>query len=229
MNFKLPCPACKKPVANGATKCPHCLTHYTAEQMAERKSGAKAGFIGLGVIVAGIVLTVYACSGEDQASPSTSEAAVSIPRPAGSVAASDSQIAAVDVFAETRHASIKVDLKQGWKDASIPAQAALVLEAAGAAISAGKSEIPASNATVNFWFTAPLDDGTRGKVMEFRIMTDDLRRADYAGSPPQALLEYARDIEVNYRARAGVSAFCDSNRAANPAFCAGAVKRNGSA
>lgn len=73
MSFKLPCPACKKPVINGATKCPHCLTVYSPEQLAERKSNAKAGFIGMAAIVLGIVLSVYACSGKDEPAPAPQE------------------------------------------------------------------------------------------------------------------------------------------------------------
>lgn len=141
----------------------------------------------------------------------------------GTLAAADSQIVNVDVFEETKHASVKVDLDQGWAESSLPSQVAMVLESAGKAIKAGGSEIPAENATINFWFTAPMEDGSRDKVMEFRIKTDDLRHNDYKSSTPQALLEYVSKPEVKYAARAGVDEYCSSNASSNPAFCA-AVK-----
>lgn len=64
--MKMPCPACKKPVEVGATKCPHCQTEYTPEQIAEMKGGVKAGLIAIAVIFVAIFLLVWTCSGEDE-------------------------------------------------------------------------------------------------------------------------------------------------------------------
>ena len=230
MSFNIPCPACKKPVKNGASKCPHCHTVYSAQQMDERKRGAKMGFIGLGVAALALCLAVYACSGgsDDSAKP-TAEAPAQSAVPdavAGTVAASDRQIVGVDVYSETAHANVKADLAEGWDEASLPDQAAAIVEAAGKAIKAGKSEIVPGIETVTFWFTSPLDDGTRGKVMQFRILSSDLRTADYANLPPAQLLNYASDVEVKYRAREGVAEFCASNASTNRAFCAAAIKQH---
>lgn len=67
MSFKTPCPACKEPVANSATKCPHCRTEFSPEQLAEMKGGRKASLIGCGVLALGFVIAVATCSGEEAA------------------------------------------------------------------------------------------------------------------------------------------------------------------
>lgn len=175
-------------------------------------------FIGVLIAVLGLL---GGCGEAEQQSAKIGDQAESRQAKPGTLAASESQIAGVDVFEETKHASVKVDLVHGWAESSLPMQVALVLESTGKAIKSGQSEIPKSNETINFWFTAPFEDGTRGKVMEFRVKTSDLRGADYESEPPQSLLEYAIKPEVKYAARAGVDEYCRSNSASNPVFCAG--------
>lgn len=165
------------------------------------------------------LLTLLGACGEAQPDHNGAEKVERREAKRGTLAAAEGQVAGVDVFEDTKHASVKVDLDQGWTESSLPMQVALVLDATGKAIKSGQSEIPSNNETINFWFTSPLEDGGRGKVMEFRVKTDDLRNTDYKTNPPQSLLEYAIKPEVKYAARAGVDDYCRSNLSSNPVFC----------
>ncbi|MBB6191495.1 hypothetical protein FHS51_001722 [Sphingobium wenxiniae] len=142
---------------------------------------------------------------------------------AGTVRAADPQIAEVQAYLATRHASIKVNLDQMWSDGDLTKHAALVLKAAGQAIKNEASDLPASIETVNFWFTAPLIDGhgkeTRGKVLEFRMKTAELKLVEYGKIAPEGLLEFADDIEVRVPAREGINTYCRQNRPTSPLFC----------
>ncbi|GLV28480.1 hypothetical protein TomTYG75_10020 [Sphingobium sp. TomTYG75] len=141
----------------------------------------------------------------------------------GTVAASDEQIAEVKAFADTKFASVKVDLKQGWSEEDLPVQAAMVVEAAGKAIKAGAADLPPPIETIDFWFTAPLFDlygkESRSKVLQFRVKTADLRQVQYGKIAPQGMLEFAEDVYVRPAARQGVAEYCADNMRSNGLFC----------
>lgn len=148
--------------------------------------------------------------------------------PAGTVAASDDQIAEVNAYAETKFASVKVDLQQGWDGSDLPVQAAMVVEAAGKAIKAGASDVPQSVDRIDFWFTAPLVDQygkeSRSKVLQFEIKPADLRAVQYENIAPQGLLEFADDVYVRVAARQAVADYCADNERTNRLFCAKAAR-----
>ncbi|WP_145902192.1 hypothetical protein [Sphingobium sp. MI1205] len=148
--------------------------------------------------------------------------------PAGTVAASNDQIAEVNAYAETKFASVKVDLQQGWDGSDLPVQAAMVVEAAGKAIKAGASDIPQSVDRIDFWFTAPLVDQygkeSRSKVLQFEIKPADLRAVQYENIAPQGLLEFADDVYVRVAARQAVADYCADNERTNRLFCAKAAR-----
>lgn len=76
MSFKQPCPACRKPVATGATKCPYCLTEYSVEQVTEMSHTKNIGMVGCGAIALTLLVAVFACSGDEEGgAPETEEAA----------------------------------------------------------------------------------------------------------------------------------------------------------
>lgn len=66
------CPACQEPISVQATKCPHCQTVYSEEQIADFKTTQKLTSIGCGVLaLAGFfALALCSSSGDDNAESS---------------------------------------------------------------------------------------------------------------------------------------------------------------
>lgn len=179
---------------------------------------------GLGVAFGLFILTA-AIMPPPKAGANDGSAAQDGPKPAqGTVKASDAQIASVDAYAETKFASVKVDLDQGWSGEDLPVQAAMVVEAAGKAIKAGASDVPPTVETVAFWFTAPTVDlygkEARNKVLQFRVKAADLTQVQYGKIAPQGILEFADDIEVKGAARQPINDYCAENAISNALFCA---------
>lgn len=206
-----------------------CLTVFVGSLVALVRPLPKVGMgtrkralCGIGVAFGLFILTAAIMPAPKNDSGSERKAANHASK--GSVAAADDQIAEVNSFAETKHASIKVDLKQGWDADDLPVQAAMVVEAAGEAMKAGASDMPKEVDTIAFWFTAPVTDPygneTRSKVLEFTVHAADLRQVQYGKIAPQGLLEFADDIEVRPAARQGVADFCADSGSSNRLFCA---------
>ena len=67
------CRACREPIAVDATRCPHCQTHFTAEEVAKRKrdqtQGAAAGCGCLAVVGIVIASLTMCSSGHQQVAP----------------------------------------------------------------------------------------------------------------------------------------------------------------
>lgn len=73
---ELPCPACKEPCAADATRCPHCRTDFTPDQVEARKremhSQNKATSIGCGILAVVVIVGLAMCSGGNDKLPSSS-------------------------------------------------------------------------------------------------------------------------------------------------------------
>ena len=183
----------------------------------------KRVFWGFGLAMGLLIVTaivIPAPSHDKNASPARKASA------SGTVAGSDDQIAEVQAYRETKHASVKVDLSQGWSGKDLPVQIGMVVESAGKAIKRGAPDLPAGIETVAFWFTAPTTDAygtdTRSKVAEFTVRSDDLKNVRYDKVVPQGMLEFAYDLEVKPAAREPIAEYCAENRQSNPRFCAAA-------
>ena len=206
-----------------------CLVVFVASMIAlvkplpKLKMGTrKRALGGLGIALALFVVTGLVIPAPKSGATSSATAADENSG-AGTVKASDAQIASVDAYESTKFASVKVDLKQGWSADDLPVQAAMVVEAAGKAIKAGARDIPADVETVAFWFTAPTVDlygkESRSKVLQFRVKTADMKQVEYGKIPPQGMLEFADDVEVKLAARDGINDFCAENERSNALFC----------
>lgn len=80
---ELPCPACKEPCAADATRCPHCRTDFSPDQVEARKnemrSQNKAGFIGCGVLAIIAAVGLSMCGGSEDNDASREAALVQSP------------------------------------------------------------------------------------------------------------------------------------------------------
>lgn len=186
-----------------------------------RKSALKGIALAVGLFVATLIAIPKDASPDADAPAENAKAENHI----GTVAASNSKIAEVRVTEETKFASVKIDLGEIWSEANLPTHAALVVEDVGKAIKKGASDIPAEIETINFWFTGPTIDNYgnegRGSLLQFRMKIEDLKMVNYGKISAQSLLEFAYDIEIRVRARAGVAQYCvKHNATTNPKFCA---------
>lgn len=141
----------------------------------------------------------------------------------------DKQIATVDAYPMTGHATVKVDLPESWSASQLPFQAAMVVTAAGKAIKAGAQEISPEIKTITFWFTAPVLDSygreDRRKVLQFTLKTEDLRLIEYDNVPTQRVLEFGYDVSFGGPAgRQATEGYCAKNESDNPRFCSNLVR-----
>lgn len=72
----VPCPKCRKPVAAAATRCPHCHSDFTLDEIAARKSSLKRYVgIGCGGLLALLFVIGLIASPSDSPAPSSEAAA----------------------------------------------------------------------------------------------------------------------------------------------------------
>lgn len=213
------CPKCAEKVKWDAKVCKHCSYEFTAEELEKARKEHRTGNVGAWIVVGIVAIALARCvSTESDFTAST-------------VKDSNHQISEVNIYSETGHGNVKVDLDAGRGEADVPLRAAMVLEQAGKAIKAGATDIPAGIQTITFWFTHPVIDQygkkDRTKILALKIKTEDLQKIEYSNISYASLLDFGDEYDFSgpLGRRAAIQ-FCqdDDNRRDALRFCVAALR-----